>query len=565
MTITIEKIERPLVIASSGGGGHIAAAKGVIEDLKKKSTVDVITHRGTFEKQTQLKLPLFFVESALYTKCSEQISTSWKWLCNQIGFDPEAYYSLCNEIKLLKDSNYHTNERQYLDLLLDLHFYGYEMAGMFNFLQRHDKTDQLLTMVKKQSINNYIHYSKIKSHFMDLLKKQAEIGKPYTTIISTQPQALEALCDAVSWYNESYLPKHHQLKKKYEKLTHAISEIEKILSEKPTTYFQWFNQLYLQFVTLWFLKRALRSPEFDKFQHDVSLKPLRVHQYMTDLPTSGAIHFLSPLKSLNKKQRKLIDVYCEGEPDKIFKELVELNIHSLKPDENPMLRSAFRDKSALSFYTMDHPVSLRYQNNQTEVSRTIARKDKVASIMLGALGGNASKEYLLPLLESGYQHIFVFGAKDNEAIMNMIAALPKQQRKAIIPLGRQNDQAIAPIMTRSNCVITRSGGLSTMEQMALPLIKNKLVLIHHTNPGSEKKSLTSGLPWEDGNADTLIKYINDQGAKAYKVCPDNIRNKLLSLNKPASLSRHTHFYKHADYYWNVKSSRNLPTCAIMPH
>lgn len=56
-----------------------------------------------------------------------------------------------------------------------------------------------------------------------------------------------------------------------------------------------------------------------------------------------------------------------------------------------------------------------------------------------------------------------------------------------------------------------------MEQMAMPIMDDKIVLLHHED--NEEGPLTSGLSWEDGNADKLIEYLSEKGAYAKKTSP----------------------------------------------
>ena len=75
-----------------------------------------------------------------------------------------------------------------------------------------------------------------------------------------------------------------------------------------------------------------------------------------------------------------------------------------------------------------------------------------------------------------------------------------------------------------------------MEQMALPIIQNKLVLIHHKNPEPGAHVLTSGLPWEDGNADCMIKHFELHHVVAKKTCPRLIYQALSSKQQVIELT-----------------------------
>lgn len=548
-------IKRPLIIASSGGGGHIAAAKGIVDDLRMLGNVDIIQHQAVLYQDRQSNPLRVFFRTLLFLKSFTYVSKAWDWFHQQTGIsDVLEYHSFWSEIDRLKTLAIHQPQRPYVDLLLDLYPFGYEMTAIFNALQRRDQTEELLETIEKQGVNDWAHYVFIKAQIMALLEHQAKIGKPYTSIISTQPQSLSAMCDAVKWYNSIFLVKQNQelqcINHQILVLETAINEMEVLLKQVPTTTFEWLNMIWVSCISLYFAKREIGALNAKKQAHgDTELTPLRIEQYMTDLPTAGAVHFSSALKSLSNRQRGHINLYCLGEPNKELKQLNRLNIHVLKPDQNPMLRTTFRDTSALTHYTfteLDH--MLTFQDKDEAIHRLISAKEKVASIMLGSVGGDASIDYIAPLLNKGYTHVFIFGAKSNAVIQHMIAQLPETQQACIIALDNQTDQAIAPIMARSNCVVTRSGGLSTMEQMAIPLIKNKQILIHHKNSDDVANNvLTSGLPWEDGNADCLIAHVKQHGAEVKKTCPKLV-NEQLRDKRPDVLKQLTmlFFYKRQD-------------------
>ncbi len=448
--------------------------------------------------------------------------------------------SFWEEMKYLQDPARNPLERPYVDLLLDFYTFGYEMTAIFNALQRGDKIKELLSTVNKQAANDQIHYVFIKSRMIEHLKNQAEQGTPYTSIISTQPQSLGALCDAVEWYNETYVPNQNarlaSIQSRIIELKETIQMIERSIDENASFYTQWFKFTWFQLLTLHLAKRSLNLLQNETAHISENLKPLQIHEYMTDLPTQGAVHFSSSLERLTIKQRQYLNVYCVGKPNAELTALSDLKLYPLSVEENPMLREAFRDSVRLKAYAHHVKMSVPFAKGEIMCHREIPAAAKVASIMLGSLGGDASAAYILPLLNKGYAPIFVFGAQGNQTIMDMIERLPEGKRKNIIALGNQPDTTIAPIMTRSDCVITRSGGLSTMEQMALPIIQNKLVLIHHKNPEPGAHVLTSGLPWEDGNADCMIKHFELHHVVAKKTCPRLIYQALSSKQQVIELT-----------------------------
>ena len=554
------EVMRPLVIASSGGGGHIAAAKGIVDELKTRDNTDIMSHKATLY-HSRLSNPIRSVlRGILYATRFKFIGNAWEWIHEQmIGSNVLDYDSFWKEIGYLQDGSLRTPQRPYVDLLLDTYSFGYEMAAIFNALQRRDKTHALLETVSKQAIADNIHYQFIKSRIIGLLKTQAETGRPYTTIISTQPQSLGALCDAVAWYNESYLVSHNQtrltIRNQINALDEKISDLHSKLLVPPATMFDWLNLIWINYVVLFFAKREWNALQKATLQQgDNELKPIRIEQYMTDLPTSGAIHFSSALEKLTPSQRASIDLYCLGQPhQELENKLQGMTIIQLSTDNNPMLRAAFRDTASLeSFASDEHDCVLTFKQDEELCARNIPARAAVASVMLGSLGGDASASYILPLLQKGYTHIFLFGAKGNESIHHVIAGLTESQKQCLVCLGNQDDKIIAPIMTRSHCVITRSGGLSAMEQMALPVIEKKQVLIHHKDPELGSTALTSGLPWEDGNADCMIAHLEGRGARVKKTSPSHVSEDLEHHGiEPAIVSGGIkHVFHHRGLFFN---------------
>ncbi len=133
--------------------------------------------------------------------------------------------------------------------------------------------------------------------------------------------------------------------------------------------------------------------------------------------------------------------------------------------------------------------------------------------------------------------VFVFGGK-NPDILKEIQKLEiqfPQYKGRIVPLGMQDDIHIAPLMTRSNVVVTRGGGLSVMEQLAMNHMPGQVVFIHHKDlpQGSpENAELTSGISWEDANVEALIDKMVDVGVTAEKTSPARVGAQLAAIFKP---------------------------------
>ncbi|MBN2479222.1 MAG: hypothetical protein JXA94_03255, partial [Parachlamydiales bacterium] len=106
--------------------------------------------------------------------------------------------------------------------------------------------------------------------------------------------------------------------------------------------------------------------------------------------------------------------------------------------------------------------------------------------------------------------LFIYIANEND-LFNFIYESIKNninypQNLKIIPMSFQDDTTIAPLFFRSDATITRSGGSTILELLA---VANGKVLIH--SEGKLKQNLIKGMPyWEVGNALYLKKFKNSE-------------------------------------------------------
>ena len=447
MDLTIEK---PLCLTCSGGGGHRSAMNGLIEQLllNKNSNNVIIKRYKTGMQKPSSSLYALMLHLIIWALSNDFLN---KMLHNILiklsieGLPP--YVDFKQELDRLYESEKDSQiqSRPYIDLLLDLYPAGYEFVAIFNTLQRGDYLKNLNTIVNAQPRSDKMNYRVIYRKILKILSEEAKNGQPFTEIISTQPQSLAAICDAVEKYNQT-------------------------------------------------------------------------HQ-----PIIGAKNFSLALDNLTKEQKHNMQIYavCENLKDlkKYLQNYQDYNsINMFSVHENPMVRHAFKNPELANLYSEQQDCFIKIHTPHGMQEIKIAKNTKIASIMLGSLAGNASLEYAKYLLSTEqYAQIFIFRA-DNTTLNHELLELSK----TIICLDHQTASTLAAIMVRSNCVILRGGGLSLMENMALPIIKNKIFLFHHPAQGNENKdsdSLSTGLSWEDTNINAMIKHIRKHGAFAYKVTP----------------------------------------------
>lgn len=496
-----QKTRRPLFIANSGSAGHITAIMGIIEELKKdkKITLQLTEQRAQLYQQKAFSWQSIVLRTTIYLMSIWGIGSIVGSIASLFGYPHVPYWTeFQRELEQLEKAETSTNSnppegiiRSYVDMLVDIFPIGYEAAALMKTLYRMDKTKDINLLIKHKDESDKWFYKTAYNSVLTLLIDAAEKGEPYTEIISTQPLAINALCDAVNDYNQYYLRRKN-------------------------------------------------------YELDTSLPAIAIHQFLTDLPSLECGHFLDTLGNLTSEQQNQMHVYGVNFSPAVIKTYLEegknfLGVHNISPQINPMIRPGFKDKSLEQYldkskeftfktktYRRDNMDDQVLQEQQDEI--VIPSHAKVASIMLGSLASDATVLYVKQLLEcnQNFERIFVFGELNNsvnQAIENIIKSYPESQRKAmrerIVRLGHQGDIEIAPIMTRSDTVIIRGSGLCVMEQMALPADLKKSYFFHlqDNEQDMEHQPLSSGLTREDENIDQLIEFFSSQYISAKKISP----------------------------------------------
>ncbi len=219
---------------------------------------------------------------------------------------------------------------------------------------------------------------------------------------------------------------------------------------------------------------------------------LTLKLYATDIFDEGCRIYLHALKILNKQQQELMHVYGVKSPNFSWPHYLKgIDFTMLDPQENPMVRYAFQHTADLE-KLRQADCNIPYYHEK-EKHLDIAINDKVASILLGGQGGQASLDYVKSLVKT-FQHIIVFCGQ-NQTLKRELDSLNNHSSAQIHALGQQNDTVVARVLARTNHHITRCGGIATMELLAMaPLLKNQTLQIHNPN---------SGIPWEDTNGKLL--------------------------------------------------------------
>ncbi len=474
---------KPLMIGCSGGGGHIAAIRGIREYLSRQfgSAIDLPQYNPVLFDSKSANPSRDKIATGVELMHAPAIGGAIKSVVSLTPFPvlPDSQ-SLLEEVYSLSNKE-RGKPRPYIDMLLDVYPAGYESAAIWNVLQRNDKTSELKKLINLQSISDKENHDVVLKYYLKALKDAAISGTPYTEIISTQAMALPALCDAVMAYN------------------------------------QWIDT-----------NPNIKAPQ------------IVVHQYMTDLPSKGAVHFFNPLSQLSPEQQHQMKLYGVGMNKEIIKNFFpsghQFNeIYTIPAHENPMVRAGFLDGDLDNSSKFHEQVSLTLANEAHPY--TIKADEQIASIMLGSQASNDTVEYIETLLENGMEKVFVFGGKTPtiSAKINEILSTHPEYKERIIPLDNQGDREIASLMSRSNMVIIRGGGLSVMEQLSMNHSPEQTVLIHHAN--SNQKELSSGISWEDDNVNVLIADLNARGVRVGKTSPERAIHDIAEARLIAAVKR----------------------------
>lgn len=449
---------RPLFIACSGGGGHIAAINAIIASYNPSA---LTTHTPVPYKKKAPSFARISIFAASYLNYSSLIKNYTKVYGLPVLPNKDELVVAIDELEAANKTS-----RAYIDMLLDVYPSGYESAAIWNVLQRQDEKEELTKLVKLQSSNDEYFFTYVSNFFLQKLNAAAEESTPYTEIISTQAIGLPALCDAVKKYNKQ---------KKYPRIL--------------------------------------------------------IDQYMTDLPTKGAVHFFNALATLPPDSQACMSIHAVNMNETIISHFFPNGclfnkLYNIEPKKNPMIRKGFCLENDNS-QRFDQPVIIKNEKDGSNLE--IIANEKVASIMLGSQAGADTEKYIDILLNHNIQTLFVF-CGSNTALKNKLIKKYESNLDKIILLGNQDDSFISSVMTRSNILIIRAGGLSVMEQMAMNHNDDQIIMIHHAvsesysqespveickgsnetvtyEELSEPEMLQSGISWEDDNADLLIKIL----------------------------------------------------------
>jgi hypothetical protein len=283
-------------------------------------------------------------------------------------------------------------------------------------------------------------------------------------------------------------------------------------------------------------------------------KNIFLEKVFVDLPTKEYKQMMKGVKCISKKDKKFIKIFTveplldgEKNDEEFWKKNCAL------PQGQVIYKKYIIRESFKKFQGLESPkgpfeIKIRFHSNEEgeiikkcfskgsikvkegsgEYIFTIFPEDSLYTVLLGSQpSSNAVYKYVKGFIQKikttdqkgKKTFLFIFADKfsgEKETLFHKILKLIEEknhpQNLFIIPMSFQKDDVIAPLFYRSNLTLTRSGGHTMMELMAVSKGK-KLIHSEAKKKGEEKKisyaELLKGIPcWELGNARYLHEKFN---------------------------------------------------------
>lgn len=295
-------------------------------------------------------------------------------------------------------------------------------------------------------------------------------------------------------------------------------------------------------------------------------KDLILEKLIVDLPTKKATHFFRPIKSLSKKDKKFLKLrtippllengqtaedfwqsFCGMSESEVHYEDVNVRLPFKvlqgKSRGSASVSICLNAKNAEEIKLTHNALcksNIHYCLEQDNVRFVIPENAKVVTILLGSQPASAATlNYVKNFVQLAKNttkplYLFVFCANLQDdthslfrKVSELVASVPDYpEQLTVIPFSFQTDAVIASLFHRSDITISRSGGGTAMELMA---VSTGAIWIHSEarkkNRQLTLKELLSGIPvWESESANYLLKL---RGAKI--VTPDTFMEENLDI------------------------------------
>ncbi len=280
--------ENPLIIASSGGNGHISAAQSLIQHfLHHQKTLHYHTFPKASKKLSHFEYLLLGILQCANTPLFKRLSPKF-----ELPNSPQLKKA---KIQLIKQQSSNP-ERHYVDFLLDWLPHGVIYAALFNLLQSQGNGKSLKKVTQGQLFLDIIYKYSISQKIYNRLIEAIQQGRPHDIIISTQALGMSGLLHGIQRYHQN----------------------RPILEER-------FKMI---------------------------LPELRLHQFVTDIPEDSALHFLKPLQKLKPSAKKHLCIHLlDLNKTNVFEEQhLADEIYVYPPQEHPIIRQELRHAKKLQTF-----------------------------------------------------------------------------------------------------------------------------------------------------------------------------------------------------------------------
>jgi hypothetical protein len=328
-----------------------------------------------------------------------------------------------------------------------------------------------------------------------------------------------------------------------------IKRLERLIRNQPNCDRLFWPFVFVRMVKLLFQFRPDRVINTSPICITSAIRAIRFYNWATkrsvylelvlvDLPTDRCTHFFDPLKRISPKDQTCLKVISpppfvkEGETESSFWEkhtslplsAIEVVPYTVREPflhfaAGAKLPTPFRFKAA---FQSDEEVELlkkalslapiRYAIGNREVEFTLDPGERVITLLLGSQPSErGTVNYVRRLIETAREggiqattHLFVLAGPHFPGKTSLYRQIAEEVAKAhpyplhvsVVPLSYQSEEVIASLFVRSDATVTRSGGSTMMELIA---VSRGAVWIHTEAKAGE--NLLEGIPkWEAGNA-----------------------------------------------------------------
>ncbi len=226
--------------------------------------------------------------------------------------------------------------------------------------------------------------------------------------------------------------------------------------------------------------------------------PRFIHKFVVELPTKDTTYVFASIRSLGPILRKF------------------LKLHTIDPllEEVASKEAFWKKYTKMPLNQIVHGLPLRPRFLQpiafTPIKEQLHLNEDthITTIMLGSQPTPLSimpyiEAWIAQYRESRTPHALVVMCSQDKSLKEAIEAIQLPPPLYLIALGQTGDDLVAPLLKYSKITITRSGGVTSHELLA---VAEGQILIHSEAPPHR---IMKGMPiWEEGNARYLIKHKN---------------------------------------------------------